>query len=484
MTKIINADICVIGAGSAGLSIAAGASQMGARTVLVERGRMGGDCLNYGCVPSKALLAAAKAANAHRRARRMGVGGAAPEIDFQAVHDHVRGVIESIAPQDSVERFEAMGVTVVRAGARFTGPREVEAGDTRIRARRFVVATGSLPMVPPIPGLDALPYLTNETVFDLSELPGHLIVVGGGPIGCELGQAFRRLGARVSLLEMASILPKDDPELVDILRTKLREDGVEILEGARVASVEGSGVEGSGVEGSNRAVAVTVERDGETHRLSGSTLLIVAGRRPAVDDLDLQAAGIEFDRGGVKVDARLRTTNRRVYAAGDVVGGYQFTHMAGHHASVVIKNALFRLPAKVETRAVPWVTYTDPELAHVGLSEEAARRTHGRIRVLRWPFAENDRARAERRTDGLVKVVATPRGRILGASILGAHAGESIQPWILAIARRIGLSAMAGTIAPYPTLGEASKRAAASFYAEKMFSERTKRLVRLLLRLG
>ncbi len=474
MAKIINADICVIGAGSAGLSIAAGASQMGAQTVLVERGRMGGDCLNYGCVPSKSLLAAAKAANAHRLARRMGVGGAPPEIDFQAVHDHVRRVIESIAPQDSVERFEAMGVTVVRTGARFTGPREVEAGDMRIRARRFVVATGSLPMVPPIPGLEALPYLTNETVFDLSELPGHLIILGGGPIGCELGQAFRRLGARVSLLEMASILPKDDPELVDILRTKLREDGMEILEGARVA----------GAEGSDKAVAVTVERDDETQRVSGSTLLIAAGRRPAVDDLDLQAAGNEFDRSGVKVDARLRTTNRRVYAAGDVVGSYQFTHMAGHHASVVIKNALFRLPARVETRAVPWVTYTDPELAHVGLSEDAARRAHGRIRVLRSPFAENDRARAERRTDGLVKVIATPRGRILGASILGAHAGESIQPWILAVARRIGLSAMAGTIAPYPTLGEAGKRAAASFYAEKLFSERTKRLVRLLLRLG
>ncbi len=489
MTKIINADICVIGAGSAGLSIAAGASQMGARTVLVERGRMGGDCLNYGCVPSKALLAAAKAANTHRLARAMGVGGAAPEIDFQAVHDHVRGVIESIAPQDSVERFEAMGVTVVRAGACFTGPREVEAGDTRIRARRFVVATGSLPMVPPLPGLDAVAYLTNETVFDLSELPSHLIVVGGGPIGCELGQAFRRLGARVSLLEMASILPKDDPELVDILRTKLREDGMEILEGARVISVAGSGVGGSGaggsgVGGSHQAVAVTLEHDGETQRLSGSTLLIAAGRRPAVDDLDLQAAGIEFDRSGVKVDARLRTTNRRVYAAGDVVGGYPFTHMAGHHASVVIKNALFRLPAKVETRAVPWVTYTDPELAQVGLSEEAARRAHGRIRVLRWPFAENDRARAERRTDGLVKVVATRRGRILGASILGAHAGESIQPWILAISRRIGLSAMAGTIAPYPTLGEANKRAAATFYTKKLFSEHTKRLVRLLLRLG
>ena len=474
MTKIINADICVIGAGSAGLSIAAGASQMGARTVLVERGRMGGDCLNYGCVPSKALLAAAKAANAHRRARRMGVGGAAPEIDFQAVHDHVRGVIESIAPQDSVERFEAMGVTVVRAGARFTGPREVEAGDTRIRARRFVVATGSLPMVPPIPGLDALPYLTNETVFDLSELPGHLIVVGGGPIGCELGQAFRRLGARVSLLEMASILPKDDPELVDILRDRLRAEGLELREGARVTGVESAG----------EGVSVTVESGGATERIEGSALLLAAGRRPVVGDLGLEAAGIAHGRAGIEVDARLRTTNPRVFAAGDVVGGYPYTHMASHHAVVVIKNALFRLPAKVETRAVPWVTYTDPELAQVGLPEAAARRAHGAIRVLRWPFAENDRARTERSAEGLVKVIASPRGRVLGASILGAQAGELIQPWTLAIAQGIKLSAMAGTIAPYPTRGEAGKRAAGGFYVDKISSRWTQALVRLLLRLG
>ncbi len=478
-TGSIKADICVLGAGSAGLSIAAGAAQLGAKTVLVERGRMGGDCLNYGCVPSKSLLAAAKAASAQPRAFRMGVRTAAPEVDFEAVHAHLHGVIEAIAPQDSVERFEAMGVTVVRASARFLGPREVAAGDTRIRARRFVIATGSVPTVPPMPGLDSLPYLTNETVFDLTELPEHLVIIGGGAIGCELGQAFRRLGARVSLLEMASLLPKDDPELVDILRTRLRAEGLEILEGAQVVGV------GKSADG----IAVAIERaeggpDGRGQRVSGTALLLAVGRRPAVDGLDLQAAGIEFDRTGVKVDARLRTTNRKVYAAGDIIGGNQFTHMAGHHASIVIRNALFRLPAKVETRAVPWVTFTDPELAQVGLGEEAARRAHGRIRVLRWPFAENDRAQAERRTDGLVKVIATPRGRVLGAAILGAQAGELIQPWILAISRRIGLSAMAGMIVPYPTLGEASKRAAAGFYTQKLFSERTKRLVRLLLRLG
>ncbi len=478
-TGSIKADICVLGAGSAGLSIAAGAAQLGAKTVLVERGRMGGDCLNYGCVPSKSLLAAAKAASAQPRAFRMGVRTAAPEVDFEAVHAHLHGVIEAIAPQDSVERFEAMGVTVVRASARFLGPREVAAGDTRIRARRFVIATGSVPTVPPMPGLDSLPYLTNETVFDLTELPEHLVIIGGGAIGCELGQAFRRLGARVSLLEMASLLPKDDPELVDILRTRLRAEGLEILEGAQVVGV------GKSADG----IAVAIERaeggpDGRGQRVSGTALLLAVGRRPAVDGLDLQAAGIEFDRTGVKVDARLRTTNRKVYAAGDIIGGNQFTHMAGHHASIVIRNALFRLPAKVETRAVPWVTFTDPELAQVGLGEEAARRAHGRIRVLRWPFAENDRAQAERRTDGLVKVIATPRGRVLGAAILGAQAGELIQPWILAISRRIGLSAMAGMIVPYPTLGEASKRAAAGFYTQKLFSERTNRLVRLLLRLG
>ena len=478
MTTAIDTDICVLGAGSAGLSVAAGAALLGARTVLIEPGQMGGDCLNTGCVPSKALLASAKAAVAHRHAGALGLRAQAPEVDFKAVHDHVHGVIAGIAPQDSVARFEGMGVTVIREPGRFTGPRELVAGDARIAARRFVIATGSAPLVPPIPGLDGVPYLTNETVFGLSELPRHLIVIGGGPIGCELGQAFCRLGARVTVLEQAGILPQDDPELVDNLRDRLRADGLAIHEGARVTGVEATGV------GAEAGIAVTVESGGATERIAGSALLLAAGRRPVVEGLGLEAAGVACGQGGIEVDARLRTTNPRVFAAGDVVGGYQFTHMASHHAVVVIKNALFRLPAKVETRAVPWVTYTDPELAQVGLTEAAARREHGAIRVLRWPFSENDRARAERGVEGLVKVIASPRGKILGASILGAQAGELIQPWTLAIAQGIKISAMAGTIAPYPTRGEAGKRAAAGFYADKMSSRWTRGLVRLLLRFG
>lgn len=474
MTKKREPDLCVIGAGSAGLSIAAGAAQMGASTVLVEGGKMGGDCLNYGCVPSKSLLVAGKAAKTARLAAGMGIRCAAPEIDFQAVHDHVHGVIAAIAPQDSVERFEALGVRVIRAHARFLGPREIEAGKERIRARRFVVATGSRPAIPPIPGLDKVPYLTNETIFDLTERPEHLIVIGGGPIGCELGQAFRLLGSRVSIVEMASILSREDPELVDILRSGLRADGIDVIEGASVV----------GCETSEAGVLLRIERGGSSDSVTGTALLLAVGRRPDVEGLGLEAAGIAHDGRGLKVDSRLRTTNKRVFAAGDAAGGAQFTHLASYHAGIVIRNVLFRLPARVDTRALPRVTYTEPELAQVGLDETAAREAHGAIRVLRWPFAENDRAQAERRIDGLVKVLATPRGHILGAAILGPQAGELIQPWVLAITEGLGLSAMARMIAPYPTLGEANKRAAGSFYGPKLFSARTRWLVRLLSRLG
>jgi pyruvate/2-oxoglutarate dehydrogenase complex dihydrolipoamide dehydrogenase (E3) component len=474
MAGTLSTDICIIGGGSAGLAVAAGASQMGADVVLIEGRKMGGDCLNYGCVPSKSLLAAGKAAKLAERAARFGVGLDAPRIDFRAVHDHVAGVIATIAPHDSVERFEGLGVRVIEAMARFVATDEVEAGAVRIRAKRFVVATGSSPFVPPIPGLDEVPYLTNETVFDLVDKPDHLIVIGGGPIGCELGQAFRHLGARVSIAEMASIMPKDDPELVDLLRTRLRADGVELFEQSTVA----------GVEKTQNGLAVRLQRGEETQRIEGSHLLVAAGRRPAIDGLDLENAGIAHDRGGIKVDHRLRTSNRKVYAAGDVAGGFQFTHVAGYHAGIVIKNALFRLPAKTDDSAVPWVTYTEPELAHVGLTEEEARRTATDVRILRWPFSDNDRAQAERATEGLVKIVTSKRGKILGASILGAHAGELIQPWVLAISQGLKVSALATMIAPYPTLGEASKRAAGSFYTEALFSARTKRIVRFLLKLG
>ncbi len=474
MAKALKVDICVIGAGSAGLSVAAGASQMGASTALIERGKMGGDCLNYGCVPSKALLAAGHAAQAVRGAGRFGVRAAAPDIDSGGVYGHVRGTIAAIAPNDSVERFEGLGVTVIQSPARFTGPREIAVDGYHITARRIVIATGSSPAVPPIAGLGDVPYLTNETIFDLGTVPAHLIVIGGGPVGIEMAQAHRHLGAKVTVVEMFSIMANDDPELVDVVRARLAGEGIDLREGVTVARVEKAG----------NGVAVVIAGNGAEDRVQGSHVLIAAGRRPNVDGLDLETAGIAYSPKGIEVDARLRTTNRHVFAIGDVAGGYQFTHMAAYHAGIVLRNALFRLPAKVDTRAVPWVTYTAPELAQVGLTEDRARKQAGDIRVLRWPFAENDRARAERETDGLVKVITTPRGRILGAGIVGAHAGELIHAWVLAIGRKIKIGAVAGMIAPYPTLGEVNKRAAGSFYTPALFGERTKRIVRFLSHFG
>ncbi|MDV7340514.1 FAD-dependent oxidoreductase [Terasakiella sp. A23] len=474
MSEIIKTDICVIGGGSGGLSVAAGASQMGAKVVLVEKGKMGGDCLNYGCVPSKALLAAGHAAQAVRHAGKFGANATLDSVDQQAVHDHVKGVIAGIAPHDSVERFEGLGVQVIQAAAKFTGPQEIEADGKRIQAKRFVISTGSRAMIPPIPGLDETPYYTNENIFDLTEAPKHLIVIGGGPIGIEMAQAHRHLGCEVSVLEMFTIMPKDDPELVDIVRTRLKNEGLNLHEGVKVV---GATKTADGVE-------VTIERDGKEEKIQGSHLLVAAGRRVNVDGLDLEAANVAYDPRGIKVDARLRSSNKKIFAIGDVAGGFQFTHKAGYDAGIVIRNALFRLPAKADYTAMPWVTYTAPELATVGMDEVAAKKKHGEIRILRWPFSENDRARAEGETDGLVKVVTTPKGLILGASIVGPHAGELIQVWTLALAKKMKIGDIASTVAPYPTLGEVSKRAAGSFYTPSLFSEKTKKIVRFLLSFG
>ena len=499
MSDKLTADLCVIGGGSGGLAVAAGASQMGAKTVLVEAGRMGGDCLNYGCVPSKSILAAAHHAQAHRTSARFGVNGSEPKVDFQAVHDHIHGVIAGIAPHDSVERFEGLGVTVLQAKAAFVGPGEIMAGNRHVQARRFVVATGSSAMVPPVPGLEEVPYLTNETVFELTETPEHLVVVGGGPIGLELAQAFRRLGAKVTVVEMFRALAKDDPEAAAVVVTRLRREGVEILENTKVHSVAKLVRNGNG---SAPGVAVTVEEpgadvgaDGDSEGggrrvIQGSHLLVAAGRSPNVKGLGLEAAGVAYDGKGIKVDPRLRTSNKKIFAIGDVAGGYQFTHMAGYHAGIVIRNALFRLPAKVDYRAVPWVTYTDPELAQVGLTEAQALNGdgggggQGDVRILRWRFEENDRAQAERETEGFIKVVTSRRGRVLGATIVGARAGELLLPWSLAVQQKQKIGAIANLIAPYPTLSEVSKRAAGSFYTDALFSERTRKVVRFLSRFG
>ena len=395
-------------------------------------------------IPSKSLIAAAAAAAAHRRSGAFGVAEAEPQVDFAAVQEHLRRVIATIAPHDSVDRFEQLGVTVIEARARFSGPREVVAGGRRIRARRFVIATGSHPILPKVRGLGEFAYLTNENVFDLRERPDHLLVLGGGPIGCELAQAFRRLGSRVTLIEKRRILPKDDPELTEIVRRGLVGEGIELIENMEVMEAEPG--------------PLLVLADGR--RIEGTHVLVGAGRSVETEGLGLQAAGIECTDRGIKVDSGLRTTNRRVFAIGDAAGGLQFTHVASYHAGIVIRRALFRLPARASNRAIPWVTYTDPELATVGLSEAAAKAQGVRHEILRWQMEANDRAQAERRTEGLVKAVIGKGGRVLGATIVAPGAGELILPWVLAVEQRmkVGASSLCRGPVPDPFGGDEAGR--------------------------
>jgi len=470
MNKRIKTDLCIIGGGSGGLSVAAGAVQMGADVVLLEGHKMGGDCLNYGCVPSKALIAAGKHAHAMTTGAPFGVSVVTPDVDYAKAKDHVRAVIAGIEPNDSVARFEALGVRVISEYGSFISPTEVQAGDTIIKARRFVIATGSSPFVPPIPGLDIVPYHTNETIFELREKPEHLIVVGGGPIGMELAQAHRRLGCKVTVLEGLKALGNDDPELAAIALAGIRKEGVEIVEGALVSEVTEAGGK------------ITVHtKDGPTYE--GSHLLMAVGRKPNTDRLDLDAAGIEPTRGGIKVDDQLKTSNRRVYAIGDVAAGLQFTHVASYHAGVIIKSALFGLRSRAMSGHIPWATYTDPEIAQVGLTEAQAREKHGEaLEVVRFDYAENDRARTELTTTGLIKVMIV-KGRPIGTSIVGAQAGELIQTWALVIANRLKIGAVAAMVAPYPTLGEINKRAAGQYYTPRLFENNTvKRVVRFVQR--
>ncbi|MFT6675578.1 MAG: pyruvate/2-oxoglutarate dehydrogenase complex dihydrolipoamide dehydrogenase (E3) component [Sulfitobacter sp.] len=466
----IKTDVLVIGAGSGGLSVAAGAVQMGADVVLLEGHEMGGDCLNYGCVPSKALIATGKAAYGQQNSAQYGVADGAGLVDYAAAKDHVADVIAQIAPVDSQDRFEGLGVKVIRAFGRFISDREVQAGDAIISARRIVIATGSSPLVPAINGLDQLPYETNETLFALREKPAHLLIVGGGPIGMEMAQAHIRMGCEVTVIEAAKALGKDDPELAGVVLQSLRDEGVVIEENTKVSAVWGKA----------GAVAVTAE-DGRVFK--GSHLLMAVGRKANTDRLDLDKAGIEITRNGIKVDNALRTSNRRVHAIGDVAGGLQFTHVAGYHAGVIIRSMLFALPGKAKTSHIPWATYTDPELAQVGLSEAQAKDKHGgKVEVVRFHFTHNDRAIAERKTKGMIKVMVV-KGRPVGASIVGHQAGELINLWALALANNMKMSQIAAMVAPYPSIGEINKRAAGAYFAPRLFDNpMVKRVVGLVQR--
>jgi len=459
VVEILRPDICIIGAGSGGLTVAAAARALGGSVVLIEAGKMGGDCLNYGCVPSKALIASAKRAHTIAHSLHFGVLASELKVNFARVHEHVQSVIAAIAPNDSVERFQALGVEIIKDHARFINKRTVEAGDRKIKARRFVVATGSSPAIPVLKGLDEVDYLTSETIFNLTRKPSHLIIIGGGSIGMELALAYKRLGCQVSVVEMFAPLAKNDPELTAIVLRRIEAEGVKIYARTVINEVRADG----------DGVSLRIKSGEETQTLGGSHLLVATGRKANIDDLGLEKARIKLDGGAIRVNKRMKTSNRRVYAIGDVVGGLQFTHVASYQAGLVVRNALFGLPVSQNRNIIPWATYTDPEIARIGIDEAKAKKTLGaNFKILRASFAQNDRCRAEMRTEGLVKLIVDKKGRILGAGIVGANAGELISFFAYAIANRMKVSSLTRFVAPYPTASEIVKRLGNDFYRDKL----------------
>jgi pyruvate/2-oxoglutarate dehydrogenase complex dihydrolipoamide dehydrogenase (E3) component len=473
----LKADIAVIGAGSGGLSVAAGAAQLGLKVVLFEKHKMGGDCLNYGCVPSKALISAAKAAHAVRMAGRFGVNAPAPTIAWDRVKAHIEKVIETIAPVDSQERFEGLGCTVIRDHARFADANTIESDNVRVKARRIVLATGSQAVLPPIPGLAEAPYLTNETIFSLQTLPQKLVILGAGPIGVELGQAFARLGSRVIIVEPARALARMDAEAASLAVAALRHEGVDLREGWKAIRVGGQA----------QALELVLNGpNGESETLTATHLLVAAGRAPVLEGLGLEAGGVAHDAKGVTVKPNLRsTTNPRVWAVGDATGKALLTHAAGWHASVFVRNALFKAHSTFAALPMPAVAYGDPEVGQIGLTEAEAKEQRGQaaVRVARWSFEDNDRAQAEGAPEGFAKIITDKAGTILGATVVGEGAGDLLQIVAVAMSNKLKIRALTNYIAPYPTRGEIIKRVAGQWYVPVLFSGRTKALVGLLQRI-
>ncbi len=460
-------DLIVIGGGAAGLTASGVGASLGARTLMVEQARLGGDCTWYGCVPSKALLSAAHAAHGARRAAAFGVRTGDVSVDFPEVVARVHALREQIYEEADAPRiYEQMGIDVKQGTARFASPRAIEIASNgtveRYSARKFVIATGGRAFVPPIPGLRETPHLTNETLFEETEQPRRLLVLGAGPIGTEMAQAFRRLGSEVSVIDQAPrILFRDDEELAAMLQARLEEEGVRYALNANVSSVRQQ--DGGGIE-------VRIEKDPpeEPLVLQGDALLVATGRQPNVAALNLEAAGVAYDARGVQVNNRCRTSRSGIYAAGDVTERFAFTHMSEHMAKVAVMNALLKAPAKIDAAHLPWTTYADPELAHVGATESALRASGKKFETLRFPYDRIDRAITDREDDGLIKIHARPRdGKILGASILGARGGDLICELALAMRRGVSLRHISDTIHPYPSYGLGVRRAADQWYIKR-----------------
>jgi pyruvate/2-oxoglutarate dehydrogenase complex dihydrolipoamide dehydrogenase (E3) component len=464
-------DVCVIGAGSAGLSVAVGAAQIGASVILVEHGKMGGDCLNTGSIPSKALLAAGKAVHNFEQMTQFGLKAGKLAIDHSKVYKHVHDVMKKIEPHDSAEHMESLGIQVIHDTASFVNDRELQVGSDYIRAKRYVIATGSTPVHPDVPGIEKVPYFTNETIFDAQRLLDHLVIIGGGPIGVEMAQAHRRLGSKVTLIEQSKILPQDDQEVVDIIRNRFKAEGIVLHEQTQLESIEF-------IEG---AITIRARHQNNKFTVKGSHLLVATGREANVDRLQLDLANVDYTQKGILVNEHLRTRNHRIYAVGDVIGQQQYTHAADYHADIVLHNMLFRMSTKLDSKKIPWVTYTDPEVAHVGMTEAMCEQSHMTYRVLRFPFEENDRAQCERKTEGLIKVIIDHKSRLLGVTICGDQAGELISFWILAIQQNLRMKDISDLVLPYPTLSWSHKGIADAYFKPILFSNKIRRLVRFWL---
>ncbi|MFQ5469262.1 MAG: dihydrolipoyl dehydrogenase family protein [Gammaproteobacteria bacterium] len=444
-------DLCVIGGGAGGLVVAAGGASLGAKVALIEKNALGGDCLHYGCVPSKTLLNSAKVANTMRDSQRFGITPHHPEISLPDIMQRVSQVIKTIEVHDSPDRFRAMGIDVIFGAGQFTSPSTFEVNGRTITARHFVIATGSRPAIPSIDGINNTPYLTNETIFSSDEPVPHLLVLGTGPIGLEMAQAFSRLGSDVTVVQRGTrILPKEDHDLADVVKERLKNENIRFYQNNNIERIEGST--------ENIRLTFTSKENNQVQTIKATHLLVATGRKSNVDNLGLDAAGIEVEHGHIVTDDRLRTSNRRIFACGDITGSHQFTHMAEHHAGIVLRNTLFRLPAKIEKRVIPWCTFTDPELARVGLSEEEARQQKIDYRCYKFPFEDIDRAQTDGDTTGFGKIITNKKGRLLGAALVGSHAGELIHEYTLALAMKMKASDLSGVIHIYPTLAQINHR--------------------------
>ncbi len=469
-------DLGILGGGAAGLTAASGAAQFGAKTILIEKApKLGGDCLHYGCVPSKTLIRSAEVWALARRAVEFGLPGLAlPPVDLAAVMDRVRSVIDTIQEHDSPERFRGLGATVRFGEPRFLDSHAVSVDGDRVTARSWIVATGSSPALPSVEGLADVPYWTNETVFSQKELPGRLLVLGGGPVGVEMAQAFRRLGSKVVLVEYGEqLLAAEDRDVSEILRGRLEAEGVEVLTATKALKAERAG---SAV----RLLVAPSEGAGEPRAIEGDALLVAAGRKPNTEGLDLRAAGVPHFPRGIPTDTRMRTYVPHIYACGDVNGLFPFTHVAGYEAGIALSNAVLHLPRKADYSKVPWCTYSDPEVASIGYNEKRAKAGGVEYRVLTASFREIDRALAEGEAEGMIKVLIRPNGKLLGCQIAGHHAGELIHEWVAAVNGGLRLSTVAGAVHAYPTLAEISKKAAGTHYSKKLFGDRTRRILRFL----